>query len=155
MEPVCLPTRSALKILDTTDYDNSIEGSVIIFLQINSNKKSISFKLIFLWVNMEKKPLFKVGWLVGGEVFQKKNTSGQQRIWLLETVWLQMTSCSWTSDSFSSWMPENLEKHNLSVLEGSKETIPVMVKRGVHCFGSSDCGNSKTRVYSRVSEYID
>ena len=85
MEPVCLPTRSALKILDTTDYDNSIEGSVI-FLQINSNKKSKSFKLIFLWVNMEKKPLFKVGWLVGGEVFQKKNTSGQQRIWLLETV---------------------------------------------------------------------
>ena len=48
MEPVFLPTRSALKILDTSDYDNSIEGSVKIFLQINSNKKSKSFKLIFL-----------------------------------------------------------------------------------------------------------
>ena len=58
MEPVYLPTRSALKILDTSDYDNSIEGSVKIFLQINSNKTSKSFKLIFLWVNMEnEKPL--------------------------------------------------------------------------------------------------
>ena len=149
MEPVYLPTRSALKILDKSDNDNSVEGSVKIFLQISSNKKSKSFKLIFLWVNMEnKKPLFKVLellQLVGGEVFQKKNTSGQQRIWLLETVWLQMTSCSWTSNSFSSWMPENLEKHNLSVLEGSKETIPVMLKRGVHCLGPMIVGTVKPK----------
>ena len=70
-----------MKILDKSDNDNSVEGSVKIFLQISSNKKSKSFKLIFLWVNMEnKKPLFKVLellQLVGGEVFQKKNTSGQ------------------------------------------------------------------------------
>ena len=42
-------------------------------------------------------------------------------------------------------MPENLEKHNLSVLEGSKETIPVMVKRGVHCLGPMIVGTVKPK----------
>ena len=41
VEPVCLPTRSALKILDTTDYDNSIEGRVNIFPMKHLNKHKL------------------------------------------------------------------------------------------------------------------
>lgn len=41
VEPVCLPTRSALKILDTTDYDNSIAGRVKLFPLNHFNKHEL------------------------------------------------------------------------------------------------------------------